>query len=260
MSHMKLSVLCICGVLLLGQSGLGVNLVQNPGFETTSAEPNHVCANWVRTDPNTSGPVDASLSASGGIGGSKALYLSVTGGAGATSSSNGAWQIIPVVVGKKYQVHGQWKGDISVQEVTNSGAMVEVYVGFGTSGTQRASAINETLIYRKRNQYASANIFNVDPNGAVWDWRDISVSPNLGWGGDDTVVATYPYMTVRFNMQAAVQSPTVHVYIDNVTVQGCQEAIGLPDITGDCNVNFKDMAVVGKNWLNCGVTPSSLCW
>ena len=259
MSHFKLSVLCICGVLLLAQSGLGVNLVQNPGFETTSAEPNHVCANWTRTYANATGTVDASLSAGGGLGGSNALYLSTTGGVGDTSGSNGAWQIIPVVTGKKYQVHGQWKGDISVQTLgTSCSALVEVYVGFGISPTTKASS--ETCIYRKRNQYGSTNIYNVDPNGAVWDWRDIGVSPNLGWDGGDTVVATGPYMTVRFAMSANNQTATDHVYIDNVTVQGCQEAIGLSDITGDCNVSFKDMAVVGRNWLNCGVTPSSLCW
>jgi hypothetical protein len=258
MLHLKWLLLITCGVLLLAQSGQAQNLVQNPGFETTSVEPNMVCANWARTAVNVAGTTDVSLATTGGIGGSKGLYMAAIGGVGANSGSNGAWQIIPVVVGKKYQVHAQWKGDISIQAINNSSAIAEVYVGFGSSPTIRATT--ETCISRKRNQYNTANIFNVDPNGAVWDWRDINASPNVAWDGGDTITAANSYMTVRFNLQAALHTATVHVYIDNVTVQGCQTAIGQADVNGDCVVNFKDMAASGASWLSCGVTPQSLCW
>jgi hypothetical protein len=258
MSNWKLLVPCICGVLLLTQVGQAQNLVQNPGFENTTADPNLVCANWTRTTANVSGVTTMSRLAGGGQSGSASLHFAAGTDVGLNSTSNGAWQNVgPLVIGAKYQIHGKWRGKMALGTVSAAVGSVEVYYGFGSSATARASS--ERLVYSKREQYGSTNRHNVDPN-STWDWQDISASPTMGGDNTDTVIATNTYMTVRFNMSTTTQQGDEYLDVDNVTVQGCQAEFGSADLNSDCVVNFRDMATVTNNWLTCGVAPSSLCW
>jgi hypothetical protein len=271
MSYLKWLLLSACGVLLLAQSGQAQNLVQNPGFSGTSSDPNYFIPNWRRTVVNAVGVIDVEQSLTGGVGGTASLHLATTGVAGSGSTSNGAYQIIPVTTGKKYQLHGSWRGNLNVQHVDGGDDVVAVYVGFSSSATVRAPSGSESQLYRKRMTYNSTTslpvtvVFNYnnsmnisDPNVATWTWEDISSSPNLGWDGD-TITATDSYMTVRVEMGTAHQSGSEYVDFDNMSVVGCQGAIS-GDLNGDCVVNFKDAAILANNWLGCGVTPSTLCW
>jgi hypothetical protein len=259
MSHLKLLVLCTLGVLVLAQSAPAAqNLALNPGFETESGETGLVCASWTRTWTNSASNVQVTRLAGGGEAGSASLNLVTIGGEGATSSNNGAWQNVPVIPGYKYQVRGKWRGDVGVRPETGSYAVAEVYVGFTDSATARATS--ETSIYRKRNQYGSTNICNVDPNGGAWGWQDFSDSRNLGWDGGDTVIATANYMTVRVSMNTANQTGTGYVDFDNIVVRGCQAPLGAADLNSDCSIDFKDFSLIAANWLVCGVSPGSLCW
>ncbi|HSV27177.1 MAG TPA: hypothetical protein VLH60_04720, partial [Sedimentisphaerales bacterium] len=202
---MKLLVLCSLGVLVLARSGpAGQNLALNPGFETESVDAGLVCANWTRTWTNSATNVQVNRLAGAGEGGSAALRLETIGGEGVTSSNNGAWQNVPVIPGNKYQVRGRWRGNVGVRAETGSVAIAEVYVGFTDSATVRAAT--ETAIYRKRNQFGSTNVYNVDPNGGVWGWQDFSDSVNLGWDGGETVIATANFMTIRLSMNTTNQS------------------------------------------------------
>ncbi len=268
MSHLKLSVLSFCGVLLLAQYGLAAqNLVANPGFEDPNTNGNLVCEKWTRTSSNGAATIQVNRLAGGGEAGSASLNLTTIGGAGASSSSNGAWQIIPVTAGKTYQIRGRWRGKLMPQAVAGANATVEFYAGFGNSSTTRASSANETLIYRKRLNYNNDpvvvnlnNTMNVDPNTGTWDWENIQSSINLGWAGGDRVTATDSYMTIRVLMNTSTQSGDEFVDLDNIQVIACSGAVGNADINDDCALDFQDVAYVANNWLVCGVSPQNLCW
>jgi hypothetical protein len=260
MSHSKLSLFLICSILALARYVPAQNLVQNPGFENTSTDPNLVCANWTRTVANSGTVTEVTREATGGVSGASLHFSTGSAAIGANVATNGAWQIVgPLVVGAKYQIGGKWRGKMALGTVTGAQGAVEVYYGFGSSPTLRASSGAEKSLFSKREQNASTNRWNVDPNSS-WGWTELSASPTMGQDAGNTVTATDTYMTIRIAMNTTVLQGGENMDVDNISVQGCQASIGAADVNGDCNVNFKDMSAVANNWLACGITSSAVCW
>jgi hypothetical protein len=48
-------------------------------------------------------------------------------------------------------------------------------------------------------------------------------------------------------------------YVLKVTGPKCNAPI-TGDVSGDCKVNFKDIALLALDWLDCNLDPPEACW
>jgi hypothetical protein len=277
MSHLKLSVLLIAGVLALAPYGQAANnLVLNPRFMTAPTDPvNNVAENWAYF---TTGNAVMTRLAPG------LRIASADGAVGATTSDRGAFQVIPVVQGAKYFVNASWRGVFNVGTSSTGGgcfSRARCYVAFGTSAT--GPWTGEINIYQKALAYARdiaswnvpRSLFSSSSAGlSSYDWsatwenmnNNFFTAQPVVYANDIlTIPAGNTYMRLRLSFDTALQpaqsgTPQSWVEFDNVSVSGCQGAV-TGDIDGDCNVDFNDLALMGVNWLVCGNTSNSaLCW
>jgi hypothetical protein len=284
MSHLKLSVLLVAGVLALAPYGQAANnLVQNPRFMTAPVDPaTEVAANWAYFNTASATSAVTTQLAPG------LRFASVDGAVGATTSDRGVTQVIPVVQGAKYFVNASWRGVYNVGTSSTGGgcfSRARCYVAFGTSST--GPWTGELNIYNKTLAYARdiaswgvpRSLFTSSSAGSSsYDWSATWENMNTCFFTAQPVVyandvltvpaptaGTNTYMRLRLSFDTALQpaqsgTPQSWVEFDNVSVSGCQGAIA-GDVDGDCNVDVMDLAQLANTWLICGNTSNNtLCW
>jgi hypothetical protein len=281
MSHLKLSVLCICSVLALapyGQAGMP-NLALNPGFDTAPpADPNYVAGDWRYTTLSTGGYALVTWNASDGLT-PPCLRMETVASPTTSTTEKGAYQVFSVTPGTKYQVNAKWRGTLSVQAVAGGShrAQAMVNIDFSTSATTGWASYGGNTRYIKTLDYGyqrgNYNIpYTATLSDYTWDWEDISLSPQPGYPAAYDVLsvpADMTYMRIRFTLATTITSSDPITYpagaswieVDNVVLNACQGAL-TGDIDGDCNTDLMDLAQLTNTWLSCGIAPgaSTLCW
>jgi hypothetical protein len=257
MDHTKSILVCaLCSLLGLAVSGMSQNLLSYGDFGGG-------LSGWTL---DSSDPLAAAV-ATGTGNPTPGLYLS-RGTDSTHILPNGVGQIIPVVAGQKYQLRGQWMGMIMGRNGAgdpNGTAYAEINVTFlpdnitpyvGTG----APAVSMQL--KKRWQSGTTpSAINVDPATGTWDWESISISPLTGNSEAIVPTAGTNYMAIwtNFACTSGNTNTTVYVNIDNLQVMSCQ-AFSQADLNADCQVDFKDLAVLTNTWMSCGRDPVSKCW
>lgn len=173
------------------------------------------------------------------------------------------YQIIPVTVGKRYELLGEWKGDLSGyanRPVWTGGAtsmprnVIAIYVTFVNSTAQPTNWGN--YYYKKYYGFFFDGIKNIGDDG-TWDWEPISASP--AGAPTNGFLATDNYMVIAVAMSARAYGGSISVTLDNFRVREYRPPV-TADVTGDLKVDFSDAAVMAAEWLTCGRLPATECW
>ncbi|HSV27022.1 MAG TPA: hypothetical protein VLH60_03935, partial [Sedimentisphaerales bacterium] len=173
------------------------NLALNPGFSEASTEPGQVAAAWSYTFPDAVSPrAVVSLSTTSGLPAPSLRITSAALAAGGSTTDNGAFQVFPVVPGTKYQVSGQWRGNLSVQPPGGGNHRSTVFctIEFSADGLTGWTAYGGASRYLKQLDYAriraSTNVpFTMTLQDYTWDWEDITLSPQTGFPAAFDVLA-----------------------------------------------------------------------
>jgi len=258
MDHVKSSlVFTMCGIALLTGSGYAQNLLTNSDFSDG-------LTGWTVSSTD---PLAASVAAGDGNP-SPGLYVS-RGTDTTQILPNGVGQIIPVVAGRQYQLRGQWSGMIMGRNSTgdpNGTALAEINVTFlPTAETPYfdtgSPAVSMQLKKRWQEPGTTTATYNVDIATGTWGWESISLSPRTG--DSEAMVApegaNFMAVWVNFACSSGNTDTTVYAKVDNLAVTACQ-AFAVQDFNADCQVDFKDLAVLSSSWLACNRDPSSQCW
>jgi hypothetical protein len=275
MSHLKLFVLLIVGVLLAlapyGQAALP-NLVLNPRFMTAPpADPNFIAGDWRYSVAYTTATAVTTRLAPG------LRFESVNAPVVTSTTNRGAEQVIPIVAGARYQINASWRGFFNSDgATTNSGAAVRVYVAFGTSSI--GPWTEQHLLYKKFGYNRQIDSWNVPmslfvPSNVTtysfptFENANLSPATNHPIAQDIALApAGSTHMRLRLNfdttsLPAQASLPgQAWVEIDNVSVTACQGAL-VGDTDADCDVDMKDLGNLAATWLVCGNSSNNtLCW
>jgi len=249
----KLLLMMAAGALCLAVApvGFAANLVVNGDFATDAS-------GWTMLH-TTSGDEYVYAEYQAGIGypaGSVKIQRVVTNPALATDGHR-YYQFIPVEPNLTYYVRGQWKGDLSDGGAGTNWA--EVYIGFTADVNTAQPNWSQFLRYKK--QWDGVSNQNVSAAGQ-WDWEDFTTSPSGAPPESFTAQSGQGYMIIAFNLGGSPMVPYTaqpYFYIDNLVVIACDEWLD-GDADQDCKIDFKDVAIVAKDWLVCHTDPASSCW
>jgi len=173
------------------------------------------------------------------------------------------YQIVPVTPGRRYELLGEWTGDLSGyadKPQWSGGATnmprnaVEVFIAFVNSTAQPTTW--GTSYYKKYYGFFFDGTMNIGDDG-VWDWEPIS-SSSIG-APSDGYLATDNYMVVAISLSARAYGGSISVTLDNFRIREYQPTVHY-DADGDLSVDLVDVAVIGSEWLDCDRLPTEECW
>jgi pectate lyase len=229
------------------------NLIINGAFDAD-------ISSWLFT--NASGAVGTMTYAWDGTNGQpvgSALFTANT--TGTNVNHHRFYQVFPVTVGKQYRISGQWKGALYDPNAGTRRNWAEVFVFFSTTTTPSTWS---PICYKKRfiSTGSTSNINFAPSSNGTWNWEFITDSPNSEVSPlppeTGIYTATQPYMVVAFNLGGNSNGGSIRLNVDNLKV--VEYTCPSIDLTGDCNLDYKDFAQFAADWLRCNRTPSGECW